>query len=524
MAARNPVRKQLRGFVTAWTALTAVIAVATFFAIYLTYGGPDFNLGSRNVALPLSTATQEAPSVALQVTQPPTLAANAAPSATPTIATEEPVAEEPAAETEEAAVVAQASTETPTEEGDETSESDDSSETDAGSNSGSRDIDASAQVQMEPTVPPIEDTSFQVGLQVQPDPGRNEEYQDGWMREVSEKIGLNWVKIQVRWEDIEPEQGEYDWNALRYVFRSSRRFNVKVMVSVVTAPEWARESGVDTEKHGPPADAQDYVTFVTEMLNRFGDDIHAIEVWNEQNLDREWMSNGGLNAANYVDLLRQTHQAVKAINPDIIVISGALSPGGGWTEPDGRVSAIDDFAYFDGMISAGLLDYADCVGAHHNGYNIGPSVLWNQVTNDADAAFRGPFDNPHHSWSFRSTLEEYNRKIQLAGGTQKLCITEFGWASTEDLDGTPPGFEFAADNTLEEQAEWTIEALNNMEEWDFVWLAFVWNFNYGPQAGWDPNNDNVPYSIIGPEWVHRPVYDALIEWVSEHKGDEGDES
>lgn len=502
MAARNPVRKQLRGFVTAWTALTGVIAVATFFAIYLTYGGPDFNLGSRNVALPLATRTEDTQAVAFNVTQPSTLAVNAAPSA---LATTEAVA---AAATEDAPVeVAQVSSETPTGESDET-EGDSETDTD----SRDTEVDAAAQAAMEPTVSPIEDSSFQVGLQVQPDPGRNEEFQDGWMRDLNEKIGFDWVKIQVRWEDIEPEQGEYDWNALRFVMRSARRFNVKVMVSVVTAPEWAREPGVDTEKHGPPADPQDYVTFVSEMFNRFGADIHAIEVWNEQNLDREWMSNGGLSATSYVNLLRQTYQAVKAIDPNVIVISGALSPGGGWTEDDGTVSAIDDFAYFDGLIQAGMLDYADCVGAHHNGYNIGPSVLWNEVENDPDAAFRGPFDNPHHSWSFRSTLEEYNRKIQLAGGTQKLCITEFGWAATEDLDGTPAGFEFASDNTLAEQATWTIEALDNMEEWDFVWLAFVWNFNYGPQAGWDASNDNVPYSIIGPDWVHRPVYDALIEW------------
>ncbi|MBC8097859.1 MAG: hypothetical protein H7Y11_00315, partial [Armatimonadetes bacterium] len=131
---------------------------------------------------------------------------------------------------------------------------------------------------------------------------------------------------------------------------------------------------------------------------------------------------------------------------------------------------------------------------------------------DPDAEFRGPFENPHHSWSLRSTLEEYARKVQLAGGTQKLCITEFGWASTEDLDGTPRGFEFANDNTLAEQEQWTIEALDNMDEWDFVWLAFVWNLNYGPQAGWNTDNDNVPYSIIGPNWVNRPVYDALAAW------------
>jgi hypothetical protein len=55
-----------------------------------------------------------------------------------------------------------------------------------------------------------------------------------------------------------------------------------------------------------------------------------------------------------------------------------------------------------------------------------------------------------------------------------------------------------------------------MRDWDIVWLAFLWNFNYGPQAGWDPSNDNVPYSIVGPDWVHRPVYDAIAEWSAQN--------
>jgi hypothetical protein len=284
------------------------------------------------------------------------------------------------------------------------------------------------------------------------------------------------------------------------------------MISVVTAPEWAREQGVNLSQHGPPANPQVYADFLAAILQRYPDMVHAIEVWNEQNLDREWTSARGLSAANYVEMLRVATQTVKQIDPGVIIISGALAPTGGWTEPDGRVSAIDDFIYLDSLIQAGLLNYADCVGTHHNGYNIGPSVAWDSRPTDPTATFRGPFDNPHHSWSFYSTLQTYANKIELAGGDQPLCITEFGWASTEDLDGFPPGFEFATDNTLEEQSEWTIEALDNMEEWGFVWLAFIWNFNYGPQAGWDPTNDNVPYSMIGKDWVFRPIYSAVGEW------------
>jgi hypothetical protein len=168
------------------------------------------------------------------------------------------------------------------------------------------------------------------------------------------------------------------------------------------------------------------------------------------------------------------------------------------------------------MIDAGMLDVTDCVGAHHNGYNIGPQVPYDNVPNDPTASFRGPFDNPHHSWSFYSTLEGYAQRIRAAGEDTKLCVTEFGWASTEDLDGTPPGFEFANDNTLEEQAKFLTEAMAYMRDSGFVWQAYVWNLNYGPQAGYNPENDNVPYSLIGPGYTFRPAYDAVGEWMAEY--------
>jgi hypothetical protein len=277
---------------------------------------------------------------------------------------------------------------------------------------------------------------------------------------------------------------------------------------VVTTPEWAREPGVDLTQHGPPADPQVYANFVTALLRRYPGQIHAVEVWNEQNLDREWTSTAGLKAENYIALLRTTYQAIKSVDPGVIVVSGALSPTG---LSDG-VHAWDDFVYMDQMIAAGLLNYTDCVGAHHNGINLSPDYAYDSGYNDTTAIFRGPFDNPHHSWSFRSTLQTYASKIALANGDQKLCITEFGWPSAEGLDGVPEGFDFARDNTLEEQRDFTIKALDFMKDSDFVWLAFLWNLNYGPQAGWAADNDNVAYSIIGPNFVFRPVFDAVRDW------------
>jgi hypothetical protein len=363
-----------------------------------------------------------------------------------------------------------------------------------------------------PTLLPTADTDYHVGIQVQHSPDLNPDNQRTWMNDV-QGLGMSWMKMQVRWEDVEQAQGDYNWSALDLALPIADEYGIHVLLSIVTAPEWAREANVNLGEEGPPADYASYANFVATLVERYQGQVHAIEVWNEQNLAREWTSSRGLSAADYVSLLRQTYTAIKEIDPGIIVISGALSPTG---VSDG-VIAIDDFTYMDQLIEAGLLNYADCVGAHHNGYNIGPNITWDNVPNDPDAQFRGPFDNPNHSWSFRSTLQTYANKIALAGSDLRLCVTEFGWATVEDLDGLPANFEFALDNTLQEQADYTIEALNLMEEWDIVWIAILWNLNYGPQAGWNAESDNVPYSIIGPEYVRRPVFDAIVAWNAQRR-------
>jgi hypothetical protein len=72
---------------------------------------------------------------------------------------------------------------------------------------------------------------------------------------------------------------------------------------------------------------------------------------------------------------------------------------------------MDDFQYYQEMIAKGFLSYADCVGVHHNGYNIPPDIAWDDKTyQDPTAKFRAFWDNPHPSWSFRSTPLALSRR------------------------------------------------------------------------------------------------------------------
>ena len=83
-------------------------------------------------------------------------------------------------------------------------------------------------------------------------------------------------------------------------------------------------------------------------------------------------------------------QTIKAKDPNIVVISGALSPTGYFL---GGCSAAgcDDGPYLKRMVEAGALNYLDCVGVHANGYNVPPDKTNKDGYNDPTATFRGPF-------------------------------------------------------------------------------------------------------------------------------------
>jgi aryl-phospho-beta-D-glucosidase BglC (GH1 family) len=358
---------------------------------------------------------------------------------------------------------------------------------------------------IEISLPPFPADAFGYGIQIQG--AANSGADPAAAVAAAKKLGMNWIKQQVRWSEIEPGPGEFNWDWIDGVINDANKAGLYVMLSVVTAPEWSR-AGSGGGKHGPPDNYEEYGRFVGELVDRYKGKIHAIEVWNEQNLDREWQSPQGLNAADYVRLLQTAQREIKARDPSVIVISGALSPTGGWVEPDGRVTAIDDFAFLQDQLDAGLLSYSDCIGAHHNGINFPPDKSWDEGYQDPSATFRGPFDNAHHSWSFKSTLQGYHDMIKQAGGQQKLCVTEFGWATAEGFGGTPQGFEFANDNSLAEQAEWDVQAFQLQRDWGTTWIAYLWNLNYANLSR-DPADPNAPYSIVDFDGVPRPAYGAL---------------
>lgn len=295
---------------------------------------------------------------------------------------------------------------------------------------------------------------------------------------MTREIGFPWVKQQVRWEFVENAPGAVNWTEMDQIIDVMTGNGIQVLFSVVTAPQWSRPDKPGTG--GPPNDFNLFANFVGQMAGRYCGRLGAIEVWNEQNLQREW-EGFPLDPALYMDLLRRSYSAIKAACPSMLVISGATTPTGN------SDVAIDDIDYLRGMYNNGLARYNDGVGIHPSGYGNPANVTFQ----DWQAGrYNAASHVNHRSFYFRSTLEE-SRAVMVAygDGNKRLWPTEFGWASSVSPH---PGYEYAAYNSEAQQAQYIVDAYQIMRNCGCVGVAFLWNLNYN-------SGEMAQFSVMGKQ-------------------------
>lgn len=338
-----------------------------------------------------------------------------------------------------------------------------------------------------------------------------------WNSVMAEQLKVNWTRAKVNWYEYEPEKGKQNagqFQLLDAFVGDANQKGLNIVLTITQPPQWTRVTQPKKagDRPSPPEDVNEGIRFFNLITARYKGCVQAIEVLNEPNLDREWVvASGELKAADYVDFLKAVTPGMREIDPTLLIVMAAPSPTG--ANIPGGVQ--DDFAYLEDFVKAGGADLVDCIGVHLNGYNMPPNVRYNEGFNNPKAKFRGPFDNPNHSWSFLSTIEGYRERTN-----KPMCVTEFGWASIENLtrkDGTPvttapPGFDFALDNTEKNQAEWIVMSYNMLREMGYVRFASVFNLDFIQKIGEspdEPRGDPALYSVIRQNGAPRPAFEAI---------------
>ncbi|MBI4769996.1 MAG: hypothetical protein HY784_06170 [Chloroflexi bacterium] len=353
--------------------------------------------------------------------------------------------------------------------------------------------------------PPLPASGFLYGIQMNPFISDN-----SYFMGIANNLKMSWIKAQIRWADLELTRGDFNWGALDNVLNTACEKKLRVLLSIVTAPAWTQAkppAGV-----APPDDHQLYAGMVASIIRRYPGQVGAVEVWNEQNLEREWDTPEGISPEAYLRLLQATYAAVKDADPNVMVISGALSPTGinctssfPQCAPGPRVVVMDDARYLSQFVALGGLNYADCVGTHSNGTNLPPEADGANPPPKDGYTFTGPWDNPHYSWALASQVNTY---WKIVGGQKQLCVTEFGYASP--VDGKfAPNFGFAADVTEQQQGEYLVRAFQWMQSSGKVTGAWLFNLDYGPKGGDPAEDNNVIFSLLYRDGTPRPAFSAI---------------
>jgi hypothetical protein len=259
--------------------------------------------------------------------------------------------------------------------------------------------------------------------------------------------GMTWLKLQIRWD------GSSLASAVRPLIDTAHNGGLKILLSVV--------GNKDQLAANRAAYIQQYAAYVA-ALARLNPD--AIEVWNEPNIDREWPA-GQISGTNYAGLL------IPAYN--VLVISGAPAPTG-FFGGQCATGGCDDDIFIRQMQQAGAGTALDCVGVHYNEGLVPPD----RTSGDP----RG--SSSHYSRYFKTMIALYTSVFP----NKPLCFTEIGYLTDDGLPPLPPGFEWAANTTLQNQADWLALAATIARADRLIQLMIVWNldspiYNTDPMAG-----------------------------------------
>lgn len=354
-----------------------------------------------------------------------------------------------------------------------------------------------------------------MGVQINPDVSL-EDYD--FMLWLAGRLGVKWIKLQFAWDILEPQRGVFSdrMYAYRMFVQRANQQGFKVMISVVSAPDWARAS---LEEEGPPRDPNDLANFITRLMAEVRTDLYgnsyfnAIEVWNEPNLRREW--NGAtISGAEYMRLFDAAYRAIRAGEGghSVVVVTAGLAPTG---INDG-VTAVDDREFLRQMYAAGLANPAYenvAIGIHPYGAANSPDARW---CGQADCG--PPGYNNHPSWFFLDTIEDYHQIMLENGDTgRQLWATEFGWGTYEGFtleDGrpAPPPTDPPYLSWLDQQtqANYILRAFEIAQSLPYMGPMILWSLNYYNPILVEQGDPRPAYSLLrGGEDPLRPAFKLL---------------
>ena len=296
-----------------------------------------------------------------------------------------------------------------------------------------------------------------------------------------QKLGITWVRFDIEWGDVQYSSAtSSNWTSYDNLVKAIVAHHMKALGIILFTPQWARTPGCTGGVECPPSDPSLYATFASEVAARYkGEGLHYWEIWNEPNNFNFWATKVDCDA--YTALLKVTYPAIKAVDPDAVIVTGGLAPE---STNDVSLSPTD---FLSCVYNDGGKNYFDAVGDH-------PYTYPNFPSSDGTGA-----------WNQMSVTVPSLRSIMVANGdsAKKIWFTEFGTPT----DG-PDSHWYVSEA---QQAAMVTDTFNLYKS--YSWAGPLFWYTFKDSGSTTDTNENF-FGLIRFDNSLKPAYTVLQKIIS----------
>lgn len=303
--------------------------------------------------------------------------------------------------------------------------------------------------------------------------------------EMVREMGSPWIVEYFPWAYAEPQRGRWDWAHTDLVIDHAERQGLTVIARLGFVPEWARPRD-SSPLYLDEENFADFGRYAAEFAARYAGRVHYLIIWNEPNLALEW-GFAPVDPAKYVTMLKVVYPMIKAANPDMQVLAGALAPT---LAPPGSPDGMNDLDYLQAMYDLGAADSFDILAIHAYGWYSDP-------------------DEPADPQVVNFRRSELLRDLMVANGDghKRAMITEGGWNDHPRWTrAVRPGQRIA----------YTLRAYElALAEWDWLDAVCLWVFRYP----WDAKSYQDYFTFVRTDFEAKPIYEEVRRYTHGERGE-----
>jgi O-antigen ligase len=306
-------------------------------------------------------------------------------------------------------------------------------------------------------------------------------------------VGFVWLRQPFLWEEIEPEQGQFNWETYDIIVDAVAEFDgrLKLVALLDGTPAWARHHDAPEHPFAPPESPAQFGDFARAVAARYGDRIDFYQIWDEPNIEEHW---GNLNprAAQYVAMLDAAYRAIHDEDSRAMVIAAALAP----TTESGPDN-INDPDYLHQMYEFGGGDSFDAAAAKPYGFDDPPTDRTVDV----------------NELNFSRWIWLREEMLRQGDGDKPLWGSNFGWNSLPENWAGPPSIWGQV--SAEQQNDYTNQAFERAAR-EFPWSGGLIVQHWQPDSATDDPiqgfaiRDRAENLVLGDDsLMHAGLYPAV---------------